>query len=298
MAPVRPRRSVLFVPGSNARALAKARALPADGLILDLEDAVAPTEKESARRLVAASLAEGGFGRRERVVRVNGLDSPWGAADLEAMARAGADAICLPKVGAPETVLAAEYALARAGAPESAALWCMIETPRGVLAAREIAAASPRVACLVAGTSDLVKDLRARHTLARAEVLPSLGLILLAARAQGLAALDGVFLDLTDQAGLEAACRQGRDLGFDGKTVIHPSQLAAANRIFAPNEEELDEARRMVAAHAAAEAAGRGVTVVGGRLVEALHVEAAHRLLALAEAIELAGGQPDGEPAR
>ena len=288
--PVRPRRSALYVPGSNARALEKARGLPADALILDLEDAVAPSAKEAARAQVAAALVAGGFGRREKVVRVNGLATRWGLADLEGIARAGPDAICLPKVEGPEPVEAAADLLRRAGAPESTALWCAIETPRGVLAARQIAA-SPRVACLVAGTSDLVKELRARQTPGRAEVLTSLGLLLLAARAQGVAALDGVFLDLDDPAGLEASCRLGRDLGFDGKTVLHPSQLEVANRIFAPDAAELDEARRIIAAHAAAEAAGRGVVVVEGRVIEALHVEAARRLLALAEAIE-PGGQP------
>jgi citrate lyase subunit beta / citryl-CoA lyase len=281
----RPRRSVLYLPGSNARALEKARALPADALILDLEDAVAPAAKEEARAQVVAALAAGGFGRREVVVRVNGLETPWGPSDLAAAARCGAAAVCLPKVESAAQLTAAERALTAAGAPSGLALWAMIETPRGVLAAAEIAAASPRLACLVAGTSDLVKDLRARHTGGRAEVLPSLGLLLLAARAHGLAALDGVHLDLADDAGLEAACGQGRDLGFDGKTLIHPKQLDAANRIFAPSDAELEGARRIIAAHAEAEAAGRGVTVVDGRLVEGLHVEAARRLVALADAI-------------
>lgn len=288
MPTVRPRRSVLYVPGSNARALEKARGLPADALLLDLEDAVAPAAKDEARRQVAAALAGPRFGRREVVVRVNGADTPWGAADLAALARAGADridAVCLPKVESPEAVRAAEEALAAAGAPAALALWAMIETPRGVLAAREIACASPCLVCLVAGTSDLVKDLRARHTPGRAEVAPSLGLLLLAARAAGLDALDGVHLDLADAEGFAAACRQGRDLGFDGKTVIHPSQLGPANAIFAPGDGELIHARKVLAAHAEAIRAGRGVTVVDGRLVEALHVAAAERLLALAEAI-------------
>ncbi len=289
---VRPRRSVLYLPGSNARALEKARTLPADGLILDLEDAVAPSAKEAARALVIAALAAGGFGRRERVVRVNGASTPWGLDDLAAVARSPAEAVCLPKVEGAEEVRTADRALAAAGAPDSLALWCMIETPRGVLAADAIAGASPRVACLVAGTSDLVKDLGARPTPGRAEVLPSLGLLLLAARAHGLAALDGVQLDLDDEAGLEAACRQGRDLGFDGKTLIHPRQLAPANRAFAPDPAELALARRIVAAHGAAAAAGQGVTVLDGRLVEALHVEAARRRIALGEAIAALGAEP------
>lgn len=282
---VRPRRSALYLPGSNPRALEKARTLDADVLLLDLEDAVAPSAKEEARGRVVEALAAGGFGHRERVVRVNGLGTPWGAADLAAVARAGADAVCLPKVERPEEVTAAEQALAAAGAPAGLALWCMIETPRGVLAAPAIAAASARLACLVAGTSDLVKDLGARHTPARSEVLAALSWIVLAARAHGLAALDGVALDLDDEEGLARACAQGRDLGFDGKTLVHPRQLAAANRAFAPDEAELARARAITAAHAEALARGSGVTVVDGRLVEALHVEAARRTLALAEAI-------------
>jgi len=281
----RPRRSVLYVPGSNARALEKARALPADGIVLDLEDAVAPAAKEEARRLVAAALAQGGFGFRERIVRVNGPATPWGAEDLAAAARSGADAVLLPKVEGAAEVRAAERALDAGGAPPGLPLWAMIETPRGVLAAPEIAAATPRLACLVAGTSDLVKDLRARHTPGRGEVLVSLSLVLLAARAHGLAALDGVHLDLADDAGFEAACRQGRDLGFDGKTLVHPRTIDVANRIFAPDEAEVALARRLIDAHGKAVAEGRGVTTVDGRLVEALHVEAARRTVALAEAI-------------
>jgi len=286
---VRPRRSVLYMPGSNARALEKARTLPADGLILDLEDAVAPAAKAEARARVVGVLARGGYGDRETVVRVNGPSTPWGADDLAAAARSGADAVLLPKVEGAEEVRAAERALDAAGAPESLRLWCMIETPRGVLAAPEIAAATPRLACLVAGTSDLVKDLRARHTPGRAEVLASLSLVVLAARASGLAALDGVHLDLADDAGFEAACRQGRDLGFDGKTLIHPKTIDAANRAFAPAAEEVAAARRIIDAHAEAERAGSGVVVVDGRLVEALHVEEARRTVALAEAIAARG---------
>ncbi len=290
MDPVRPRRSVLYVPGSNARALEKARALPADAVILDLEDAVAPAAKAAARAAVVEALAADGWGERERVVRVNAASTPWGDEDLFAAADACPDAVLLPKVESAADVVRAERALERVAAPASIALWCMIETPRGVLAAPQIAAASPRLAALVAGTSDLVKDLRARHTPGRAEVLTSLALIVLAARAHGLAALDGVHLDLSDDAGFEAACRQGRDLGFDGKTLIHPRTIAAANRIFAPSPDEVADARRVVDAHAQAVAAGQGVVVLDGRLVEALHVEAARRLLALAEAVEARDG--------
>jgi citrate lyase subunit beta/citryl-CoA lyase len=287
---VRPRRSVLYVPGSNVRALGKARALPADGLILDLEDAVAPAAKEEARRNVGEALAAGGFGPREVAVRVNGAATPWGADDLSFAARCGADAVVLPKVEGAAEVREAQRALDRAGAPAALALWCMIETPRGVLAAADIAASGGRLSCLAMGTSDLVKDLRARHTPGRAEVLVALGTVLLAARANGLAALDGVHLDLSDDAGFEAACRQGRDLGFDGKTLVHPRTIEAANRAFAPGPEEVAQARRVIAAHAEAFAAGRGVVVVDGRLVEALHVEDARRVVALAEAIAARAG--------
>jgi citrate lyase subunit beta / citryl-CoA lyase len=282
---VRLRRSVLFVPGSGPRTLEKARSLPADAVILDLEDAVAPAAKEEARRLVLGALAGGGFGHRERIVRVNGLGTPWGRADLEAAARSGADAVLLPKVESAAEVRTAERVLEEGGAPPHLPIWCMIETPRGVLAAAEIAAATPRLSCLVMGTADLVKDLRARQTPGRAEVLTSLSLVLLAARANGLAALDGVHLDLADGEGFEALCRQGRDLGYDGKTLIHPKTIETANRVFAPTEEEVAHARRIIAAHAEAEAAGKGITVVDGRMVEALHVAEARRTIALADAI-------------
>jgi citrate lyase subunit beta/citryl-CoA lyase len=285
MPAVRPRRSVLYVPGTNARAIEKGRTLPADGLILDLEDAVAPASKEEARRRALAAIAQGGFGHREVVLRVNGAGTPWGAADLDAAARSGADAVLLPKVESAEEVRAAERALDLAGGRPDLPIWCLVETPRGVLAAAEIAAATPRLACLVMGTSDLVKDLRARHTPGRTEVLASLSLVLLAARANGLVALDGVHLDLADDAGFEASCRQGRDLGFDGKTLVHPRTLDVANRVFAPSPDEVAAARRIIAAHGEAEAAGKGVVVVDGRLVEALHVAEARRLVALAEAI-------------
>jgi citrate lyase subunit beta/citryl-CoA lyase len=232
-----------------------------------------------------AAVAAGGWGRREVVLRVNAGSTPWGAYDLAAAARSGADAVLLPKVSDPEELRVAERRLAAAGAPPTLRLWAMIETPRGVLRAAEIAAATPRLAALVAGTSDLVKDLGARHTPGRAEVLTSLALVVLAARAEELAVLDGVHLDLQDDAGLEAACRQGRDLGFDGKTLIHPRTIEAANRIFAPDPAEVEQARRVIAAHEEAEARGQGVVVVDGRLVEALHVEAALRLVALAAAV-------------
>jgi citrate lyase subunit beta / citryl-CoA lyase len=282
---VRPRRSALYMPGSNARALDKARGLAADVLLLDLEDAVAPAAKDEARALVVAALARGGYGPRELVVRVNGEGTPWWEADLRAAARSGAHAVLLPKVESAATVQAAERVLEGSGAPASLALWCMVETPRGVLRVHEVAGASARLACLVMGTSDLVKDLRARHGPSRLSVLTSLSLTVLAARAHGLSVLDGVHLDLSDEAGFEAACRQGRELGFDGKTLIHPRTLETANRVFAPDEAEVAQARRIIEAHAEAAARGQGVVVVDGRLVEALHVEEARRLVALAEAI-------------
>jgi citrate lyase subunit beta/citryl-CoA lyase len=283
--PVRPRRSALYMPGHNGRALEKARSLDADVLLLDLEDAVAPAQKAGARTQVVEALARGGHGHRERVVRINGSGSPWEAEDLRAVASSGADAVLLPKVEDAATVRGVEAALAAYRAPAGLAIWAMIETPRGVLRAAEIAAASPRLGCLVAGTSDLVKDLGARHSAGRTEVLTALSLIVLAARAHHLACLDGVHLDLEDEAGFEAACLQGRDLGFDGKTLIHPKTIATANRVFGPSVAELDQARRIMVAHAEAESFGQGVVVVDGRLVEALHVEAARRLLALADAI-------------
>jgi citrate lyase subunit beta/citryl-CoA lyase len=283
--PVRPRRSVLYMPGSNARALEKAAALPADALILDLEDAVAPDAKAEARAAVSAIVARRPYGRREVAIRVNALAGPGGRDDLAAAAASGCDAILLPKVESAAQVGEAAALMERHGSPAEQTLWCMIETPLGVLNAAPIAAAHPRLACFVMGTSDLAKDLHAGHTRERQPMLTSLGLSLLAARAHGLAIVDGVHLALDDEAGLEHACRHGVELGFDGKTLIHPKQIATANRLFAPSAAELDQASKIIAAHRAAEQAGKGVVVVDGRLVENLHVANARRLLALAEAI-------------
>jgi citrate lyase subunit beta/citryl-CoA lyase len=283
---LRPRRSLLYMPGSNPRALEKSRSLPADGLILDLEDAVAPEAKESARAIVTAALAEGGYSDRELVLRVNAMDTPWGHADLAAAATMPIDAVLLPKVEGPDRVALTVSLLDAFGAPERLAVWCMLETPRGILYAREIAAASPRLAALVLGTSDLTKDLHALPTRDRLPLITSSGLAILAARAHGLAVLDGVHLDLADDEGFAAACRQGRELGFDGKTLIHPKQIAAANAAFAPSREEVEWSRRIIAAHSEAAAAGKGVVLVEGRLIENLHVENARRLLALADEIE------------
>ncbi len=282
---VRPRRSVLYMPGSNARALEKGRSLPADGLILDLEDAVAPDAKAMARDTIAAALSAGGYGGRELIVRVNGLNTPWGYDDLRMAAASGADAVLLPKVESTDAVRQAEAVLRAAGAPAGQTIWCMMETPLGILNAKEIAGASPAVGALVLGTSDLAKDLHAAHTAQRLPMITSLGLCLLAARAYGLAVLDGVHLDLNDEEGFAASCLQGRELGFDGKTLIHPKTIAACNAAFAPDDEEIAQAHRIIAAHAEAAAAGKGVVLVDGKLVENLHVENARRLVTLAEAI-------------
>jgi citrate lyase subunit beta/citryl-CoA lyase len=273
------------MPGSNARALEKGRSLDADGLILDLEDAVAPDAKEQARNQVVEAIRAGGYGHREILLRVNGLSTPWGYDDLVAAAQSGTDAVLLPKVDSADMVRQAEGILVASGAPDSLQLWCMMETPRGILRAEEIADSSPRLGGFVMGTSDLAKDLHAAHTPLRLPMIPSLGICLLAARAAGIAILDGVYLDLSDEEGFAASCKQGAELGFDGKTLIHPKQLAPANEAFAPTEAEVELSRRIIQAHAEAEAEGKGVIVVDGKLIENLHVENAKRLVALAEAI-------------
>jgi len=292
MSGVRLRRSVLFMPASNARALDKARTLAADALVFDLEDAVAPGAKRAARDMAVAAARRGGYAPREVVIRVNALDTSWGRDDLAAVAGSGADAVLLPKVESAETVHAVAGLLDAAGAPAGLGLWCMLETPRGILRAEAIATASRRVAALVLGTSDLTKDLRARHTPDRAPLVTSLGLCVLAARAHGLVALDGVHLDLDDDAGFLAACRQAAAMGFDGKTLIHPKTIEGANAAFSPPPESIAAARRIIDAHAAAVARGQGVVVVDGRLVENLHVEEAHRLVALADAIAARASAP------
>lgn len=281
------------MPGSNARAIEKARTLAADVLIFDLEDAVAPARKPEARGAIAAALGAGGYATRELAMRVNGLATEWGRDDLVAASRMALDAVLLPKVESAEAVRRTATMLDDAGAPVSLALWCMIETPLGFLHAEAIAAASPRVAALVMGTADLAKDLRALDTRDRQPLLTALGIGLLAARAYGLAALDGIHADLEDEAGFEAACRQGRTLGFDGKSLIHPKTIAAANRIFGPSPPELLWARRIIAAHDTSVRAGSGVTLVDGKLIEHLHVEEARRIIALSDAItELERGVP------
>ena len=286
----RPRRSMLYMPGANARALEKAKTLPADSLILDLEDAVAPDAKELARKQVIAAVKGGGYGKRELVIRMNSLDTGWGHEDVLALANAGAHAILIAKVESAAQVLHVEALLEEYKAPADLALMAMIETPMGVLNAAEIARSTSRMICLVMGTSDLTKDLHAAHTAERLPMLTSLGLCLLAARANRIAIVDGVHLDLADDAGFEYACRQGRELGFDGKTLIHPKQVEGANRAFAPSPDEVAWSKKIIAAHAEAEAKGEGVVLVEGKLIENLHVENAQRLVALAARIaELKG---------
>ena len=273
------------MPGSNARALEKGRTLAADGLILDLEDAVAPNAKETARTQIRDAIKEGGYGKRELIVRVNAMDTSWGQDDLVSAATMGADAVLLPKVESESTVHQAEEIMATAGAPDNLAVWCMMETPLGVLHAEEISHASSRVGALVMGTSDLAKDLQCAHTPDRMAFMTSMGLCLLAARAAGIAILDGVHLDLDDDGGFEYACVQGVEMGFDGKTLIHPKTIDAANKAFAPPVEVIEWSKRIIAAHAEAISEGKGIVVVEGRLVENLHVLNAQRLVALDEAI-------------
>jgi citrate lyase subunit beta / citryl-CoA lyase len=280
----RPRRSMLYMPGSNARALEKARGLAADALIFDLEDAVAAEAKASARATISAALAAG-YGGRELLLRTNGLDTPWGEDDLTAAAAMPVDAVLLPKVESAATVQRAAAILEKAGAPASMAIWCMMETPLGVLRAEEIATAHPRVAGFVMGTNDLVNDLHARHTRDRLPLITGLGLCLLAARAHGLAVIDGVYRDLDDEEGFAFSCRQGLEWGFDGKSLIHPKTIAIANEVYSPDPGELETARRTIAGFAAAKAEGKAVVLVDGKLVEALHVANAERLVALADQI-------------
>jgi len=286
---VRPRRSVLYMPGSNARALEKARSLPADALILDLEDAVAPAAKETARIQVCAAVKAGGYGGREVVIRINGPDTPWGQADLEAAAAAGPDAVLVPKVGSGEDIARATDSLAAAGAPAGTQLWAMIETPLAILNIAGIAASAKapgaRLACFVMGTNDLVKETRADLSNNRRPALYWLSAAITAARAYGLDALDGVYNNFRDAEGCRRECVHGRALGFDGKTLIHPDQIAVANEVFAPPETEVAWARKIIAAFDLPEHKGKGVIAVGGRMAERLHERAARDTLAIAEAI-------------
>jgi citrate lyase subunit beta/citryl-CoA lyase len=281
---VRPRRSVLYMPGANSRAMEKARGLPCDGIIFDLEDAVAATAKAEARAAVAQAVANGGYGYRELVVRVNGLDTPWGADDVRMAAGLPISAVLFPKVESPAQLRENLEALDAAGG-RALKLWLMIETPTGVLDVREVAAASDRVECLVMGTSDLVKELRARHTPERHNLSFALQSAVLAARSVGLDILDGVHLDFRNLESLALACEQGAAMGFDGKTLIHPSQIDAANAAFGYSEEDVADARAVMTVWREAQAAGKGVAELDGRLIENLHAAEAERVLEFAEAL-------------
>jgi citrate lyase subunit beta/citryl-CoA lyase len=281
---LRPRRSVLYMPAANSRALEKARDIPSDAVIFDLEDAVAPDAKRQAREQAVAAVGSGAYGGRELTIRCNGLDTPWGADDLTAAAAAAPSAVVIPKVSGPDALAEVAQRLEAAGAPDTTRIWAMVETPAGIFAAREIAAFE-RVAVLVMGTNDLAKELRAQLVAGRAPLLPHLATALLAAREAGKAILDGVYNDIRDEAGFEAEARQGYELGFDGKTLIHPLQVDPTNRIWAPDQEEVAQARKVIEAFRAAQAEGRGVVTVDGRMIENLHVDNARRTLAVADAI-------------
>lgn len=277
----RPRRSVLYMPAANARAMQKARELPCDTLIFDLEDAVAPDAKATARDLLGEALTAGGYGHRECVVRVNGLDTPWGSDDLAMLDALQVDAVLLPKIERAEQVAAC---LERVG--PDLPVWVMIETPRGVLGMESILSSCSRIEVAVMGTSDLVTELRGRHTEDRQGLVPALAHCVLVARACGRAVLDGVHLDFRNLDSFERICRQGRDLGFDGKTLIHPAQIDIANTVFGPSEDEIAMARRIVAAWQDAQRSGKGVAVVDGKLIENLHVTEAERTLEFAAALK------------
>jgi citrate lyase subunit beta/citryl-CoA lyase len=278
---MRPRRSVLYMPGANERALEKAKTLPADALILDLEDAVAPDAKAAARDRVCAAV--GDYGAREVTIRVNGAGTPWHLDDLRAAGEAGPAAVVVPKVNSAEEVHAIEKALAHA--PDHTAIWAMIETPVAVLNCASIASASERLTVLVLGTNDLAKEMVAAQVPGRAPLLGPLSMCVLAARATGRVILDGVYNDVRDLDGFAEECRQARDFGFDGKTLIHPGQVEPCNEIFAPSSAEIEYSHRVIAAFEEAGREGRGVATVDGRLIEHLHVATAQRILALAEAV-------------
>ncbi len=276
---LRPYRSVLYIPASNQRALHKAQSLPADAIIFDLEDAVAPDEKDRARSLLVEVLRQVDFGQRLRIVRVNGLDSDWGDRDVAALSgHPGVEALLIPKVSAVADLDAVAALVA------DVPLWAMLETARGTLNAAAIAA-HPRLQGMVMGTNDLAREIGCRFRPDRLALQAGLGLCLLAARASGRVIVDGVYNEFHDEAGLRAECEQGRDMGFDGKTLIHPAQLAVANAVFAPGAEDLALARRQIEAHRLAQAAGQGVAVVDGKIVENLHIVTARALLARAKAI-------------
>jgi citrate lyase subunit beta/citryl-CoA lyase len=288
---IRPRRSLLYMPGSNARAMEKARELPADGVILDLEDAVAPDAKAKARELIIAALKQGGFGRREVIVRINGLDTPWWQDDL-AVAAANPDAILVPKVSGPEPLREVAKHLVGVRAEARVGIWAMMETPLAMLNARDIAAvardAGSRLAGFVMGTNDLAKDTRARLLPGRAPMLPWLMTCIAAARAYSIDIVDGVYNELGNAEGFAAECRQARDLGFDGKTLIHPQQIGPCNEAFSPTADEVAWARKIIGAFELPENVSKGVIQVDGRMVERLHADMAQRTVATADAITAA----------
>ena len=285
----RPRRSVLYMPGSNERALEKARSLPADALIFDLEDAVAPDAKPLAREKVCHAVKSGGYGGREIVIRINALQTPWGTEDLIAACEAGPDAILVPKVMHPGDITSVAKILQGMQVSDDLRLWAMMETPMAILNARTIAAtavyAENRLCCLVMGTNDLIKESRARALHDRFAVVPWLAMTLVAARAYHLDIIDGVYNDFRDELGLREECQHGRTLGMDGKTLIHPSQIAPCNEVFSPTEEEVDWSRKIIAAFRQPENAKKGVIVVEGRMVERLHLGMAERTVYIAESI-------------
>ena len=281
---LRPRRSVLYMPAANARALEKARDIPADAIIFDLEDAVAPDAKATARDQAVAAVTSGSYGSRELTIRCNGLDTPWGAHDLAAAAAAGPAAVVIPKVSGADALAEVVRHLEAANAPDHTRIWAMVETPLAMFNVRQIAGFE-RVSLLVMGTNDLAKELRAQLVAGRAPLLAHLSMALLAAREAGVAILDGVYNDVRDAEGFEAEARQAFELGFDGKTLIHPSQVEPTNRLWAPSAEAVDYARRVIAAFEVALADGRGVATVDGRMIENLHVDNARRALATAAAI-------------
>jgi citrate lyase subunit beta/citryl-CoA lyase len=290
---IRPRRSVLYMPGSNARAIEKARTLPVDGVILDLEDAVVPEAKEQARAQVAEAVKAGGFGNRELFIRVNGIDSPWHADDLSAAAHAAPDAILIPKVGTVEALERVGQRLLDLKTDLKTRVWAMIETPQAIFNIEALAAeahdSETRLAGFVMGTNDLAKETRARLVPGRAPMLSWLARCLLAAHAHGIDILDGVYNDLSNAQGFEAECLQGRDMGFDGKTLIHPNQIAACNTAFSPGADEIAQARKTIAAFDLPENKDKGVVQIEGRMVERMHAEMARRTVAIAEAIAALG---------
>ncbi len=283
---LRPRRSVLYMPGANERALEKAKGIDADALILDLEDAVSPDAKPEARERVCAAVTSGEYGHRELTIRVNGIGTEWHAADIAAAAKAGPDAVLVPKVNSAAEVLQLVAELEDAGAPDTTALWAMVETPIALLQAAEIAAAHDRLTVIVMGTNDVVNETYGLHVPGRNPVvLTSLSIALLAARAAGKVILDGVYNDVKNLEGFDAEARQGREMGFDGKTLIHPSQVEPANAVFGPSDEEIEHAKAMISTFEEGKAAGQGVVTFNGRMVEELHVRDARRILAQHEAL-------------